>query len=71
MIVVSNVITKLNDDISVAFKKAQKLINVGSDAVEDIFVIKTSVDARHKKEPQFVSSIGIIVDGDEKKCVRR
>lgn len=71
MIVVSNVITNLNDDISVAFKKARKLVGISSDAIEDIFIVKTSVDARHKKEPQFVSSIGITVNCDEKKYIKR
>ena len=71
MIVVSNIITKLNDDISVAYDKARKLLNIGSDIIEDIFVIKTSIDARHNKEPQFVSSVGILVSCDEEKYVKR
>ena len=71
MIVVSNIITKLNDDISVAYDKAMKLLNIGSDIIEDIFVIKTSIDARHNKEPQFVSSVGILVSCDEEKYVKR
>ncbi len=71
MIVVSNIITKLNDDISVAFNKACKLLNIGSNAIDDIFIIKTSIDARHNKEPQFVSSVGILVKCDEEKCVKR
>ena len=71
MIVVSNIITKLNDDISVAFSKAKKMLNIGSNAVEDTFIIKTSIDARHNKEPQFVSSVGSIVSCDEEKLVSR
>lgn len=71
MIVVSNIVTRLNDDISVAFNKARKLLNIGSDFIEDIFIIKTSIDARHNKEPQFVSSVGIIVNCDEEKCIKK
>ena len=71
MIVVSNIITKLNDDISIALSKAKKQLNIASDIVEDIFIIKTSIDARHNKEPQFVSSVGVLVSCDEEKCVKR
>ena len=71
MIVVSNIITRLNDDISVAFNKAKKRLDIDSNTIKDIFIIKTSIDARHNKEPQFVSSVGIIVNCDEERIVKK
>lgn len=71
MIIVSGVVTNLHDDISVSVDKATKMLNINSKLVEDSFVIKTSIDARHRKEPQFVSSIGFVTTIDEEKLVKK
>ncbi len=71
MIVVSGIVTALCDDISVAIDKAQKLLNVDSADIKECFVIKTSIDARHRKQPQFVSSIGFITTQNEEYIVRK
>lgn len=69
MIVVSNIITSLNDDENVIFEKVNKIINLSKKDVIDTFIIKSSIDARHRKMPQFVSSVGIVTNKNEKKFV--
>ncbi|MEE1279843.1 MAG: hypothetical protein UHH95_03305 [Oscillospiraceae bacterium] len=70
MIVVSGIITALSEDISVAIDKAQKLLNIDAADIKERFVVKTSIDARHRKQPQFVSSIGFTTYQNEEKIVR-
>ncbi|MBE6788235.1 MAG: hypothetical protein E7539_01055 [Ruminococcaceae bacterium] len=71
MIVVSGVITDLNNEVTVAIDKANKILGLNSSDIVDSFIIKTSVDARHKKAPQLVSSVGFITNKDEEKYVNK
>ena len=69
MIVVSNVITSLNDNEKIIIEKAQKKLKISTNDIIDAFVIKSSIDARHRKMPQFVSSIGFFTNKNEKKYI--
>ena len=71
MIVVSDIITGLNDSLSTALDKAQNMLNISSADIIDRFIIKSSIDARHGKQPKFVSSIGFLTRNDEKTLVKK
>ncbi len=71
MIVISDVITNLNDDPASSIEKAKKVLGIPEADISDCFVLKTSIDARHRKQPQLVSSVGFITKKDEKKLVSR
>ena len=71
MIVVSDIVTNLNDDPVSSIEKAKKLLNLSNNDITDCFVLKTSIDARHRKQPQLVSSVGFITKKDEKKLVSK
>lgn len=71
MIVVSDVVTTLSSDLSEAISKAQRIIDISRDKIIDSFIIKTSIDARHGKQPQLVSSIGFITTENEDKIVNK
>ncbi len=71
MIVVSGVVTNLNDGIYDNIDKAVKMLDIDTKYITERFVIKTSIDARHRKQPQFVSSIGFVTTIDEEKVVEK
>ena len=69
MIVVSDIILNINSNTDDAIIKAQKVLGLSQSDIIDSFIIKSSIDARHRKEPQFVCSVGFITSKDEKKIV--
>ncbi len=69
MIVVSGIITKLSENTDIAIDKAKKILGVNFDKITDSFIVKTSIDARHRKEPQLVSSVGFSLSENEEKLV--
>jgi len=71
MIVISNIITDLNDSEASAIDIAIKKIGISYEDVSDSFILKTSVDARHQKRPQLVSSVGLITKLNEKSFVSK
>jgi len=71
MIVVSDIITGLNDEPNSAIDKAAKTIGLPASDIIDCFILKTSIDARHRKQPQLVSSVGFITKKDEKSFVQK
>ncbi len=71
MIVVSDIVTSLNDDPVSSIEKAKKVLGIAEADISDCFVLKTSIDARHRKQPQLVSSVGFITNKDEKKLVSK
>lgn len=71
MIVVSDVVTNLNDNSNSSIEKAKKILEIPESEISDCFVLKTSIDARHRKTPQLVSSVGFITNKDEKKLVSK
>ncbi len=71
MIVVSDIITNLNDNPNLSIEKATKLVSLSNNDILDCFVLKTSIDARHRKQPQLVSSVGFVTEKDEKTLVKK
>lgn len=71
MIVVSDIITNLNDNPDYSIEKAKKLLAISDNDISDCFILRTSIDARHRKQPQLVSSVGFITNKDEKKLVKK
>ena len=71
MIVVSDVITNLNDAPDLSIEKAKRLVSLSENDIEDCFILKTSIDARHRKQPQLVSSVGFVTKKDEKNFVKK
>lgn len=69
MIVVSNIISKLDDGTDKVIDIAKNTAKFPSNSIIDAFIIKTSIDARKGKKPQFVSSVGFNLNIDEKKFV--
>ena len=69
MIVVSDVVTNLNSDLNSAIETAKRIIGIPDTDISESFVLKTSIDARHRKEPKLVSSVAFVTNKDEKKLV--
>ena len=66
MIVFSDVVTNLNSDLNSAIETAKRIIGIPDTDISESFVLKTSIDARHRKEPKLVSSVAFVTNKDEK-----
>ena len=65
MIIVTNVLTSINDKPDFAISKAIETAKIPYKNIIESFIIKTSIDARHGKMPQFVSSVGFFTNLNE------
>ncbi len=69
MIVVSNIISSLEQNTEDTIEIARKAAKIPQNNILDGFIIKSSIDARHGKKPQIVSSIGFKINCSEQKFV--
>ncbi len=65
MIIVTNVLTSINDKPDFAISKAIETAKIPYKSIIESSIIKTSIDARHGKMPQFVSSVGFFTNLNE------
>ena len=64
-IIVSNVKTGLNKDREGIFETARRTAKLKPEQIEAMYLVKSSVDARKKSNIHIVSSVSIVVKGDE------
>ena len=70
-IIVRNVIVPVGGDQSEAFAKALERAGLGREQAREIYIVKSSVDARRRGKINFVYTVGIETDGDEAAWVAR
>lgn len=71
MIIVTNVLTSINDKSDYAINKAIEIAKIPYKNILESFIIKTSIDARHGKMPVFVSSVGFYTNLNEESFVQK
>lgn len=67
MIVVPDIISSLEQNEGAIIEIARKTAKIPDSEINNYFIIKSSIDARHGKKPQIVSSVGFILKKDEDK----
>jgi len=67
MIVIPDIISSLEQDESAIIENARKIAKIPDSEIIKSFIIKSSIDARHGKKPQIVSSVGFTLINDENK----
>ena len=70
-IIVSNVKTGLNKDREGIFETARRTAKLKPEQIEAMYLVKSSVDARKKSNIHIVSSVSIVVKGDEEALVKK
>lgn len=65
-IYINNIITQLEDSNEVAIQKALKKIKHKQSEVTGVYLVKKSVDARHKHVIKFTNTICVQLENDEK-----
>ena len=70
-ILVRNVIVPVGGDQEQAFQQALKRAGLHQGQVKELYVVKSSVDARRRGKINFVYTIGIETEGDEAALVAR
>lgn len=70
MIIVPDIISSLEQDENAIIEIARKLAKIPDCEIDGSFIVKSSIDARHGKKPQIVSSVGFYLKKDEEKYVK-
>lgn len=70
-IIVSNIKTGLGKDREGIFETARRTAKLKAEQIEAMYLVKSSVDARKKSNIHIVSSVSILVKGDEAAVVKR
>lgn len=70
-IIISNIKTGLQHDRNFIFEVATKTAKLNPKQIKDIYLVKSSVDARKKNNIHLVSSVCIVPFGDEEFLVRK
>ncbi len=70
-IIISNIKTGLNKSREGIFETACKAARLTRDQVQEIYLVKSSVDARKKNNIHIVSSVCIVAKGNEAQIVKR
>ncbi|MBQ8598998.1 MAG: hypothetical protein IJ411_02655 [Oscillospiraceae bacterium] len=70
-IIVSNIKTGLGKDREGIFETARRTAKLKAEQIEAMYLVKSSVDARKKSNIHIVSSVSIVVKGDEAAVVKR
>ena len=70
-IIVSNIKTGLNKDREGIFETARRAAKLEKSQIEAMYLVKSSVDARKKSNIHIVSSVSIVVKGNEEALVKK
>ena len=70
-IIISNVKTGLGLGREGIFEVARKAARLKPEQIKEIYLVKSSVDARKKNNIHIVSSVCVLLNGDEEAAVRR
>lgn len=70
-LIVSNIKTGLGKDREGIFETARRTAKLKPEQIEAMYLVKSSVDARKKSNIHIVSSVSIVVKGDEEALVTR